>query len=334
MSGDDSAGNLSPLPDDLSPELRKLAEFLRGHFYMIGTSVRAYALRNNWDPGAVSRFLKGERIPQQSFVDTLLADAGPQRSPDEVEQEHKQGFDLRLKALRVRNARAARAEQIAQDLADAEQEINLFKAKERVLAKALLEADAKHKSLYEKYLLMQEEIQNAPGRRAIPPALSQLAGERDQAGEEIIRLKRELELERAARIAAEQRRDMLQAELDRTDAELVRAGGAALVINSYNSQRQLLVVMRGRRTRWGGAVSFLAVPLVIFGAPLYLGLIYHTLSSAQGALKVMTAFGLFVPLWFALAIMKVEQPEANGKAKNILWLMGLTAAIFFIAALV
>ena len=141
-------------------------------------------------------------------------------------------------------------------------------------------------------------------------------------------------MKRAARIAAEQRRDMLQAELDRTDAELVRAGGAALVINSYNSQRQLLVVMRGRRTRWGGAVSFLAVPLVIFGAPLYLGLIYHTLSSAQGTLKVMTAFGLFVPLWFALAIMKVEQPEANGKAKNILWLMGLTAAIFFIAALV
>ena len=107
MSGDDSASNLSPLPDDLSPELRKLAEFLRGHFYMIGTSVRAYALRNNWDPGAVSRFLKGERIPPQSFVDTLLADAGPQRSPDEVEQEHKEGLDLRLKALRVRNARAA-----------------------------------------------------------------------------------------------------------------------------------------------------------------------------------------------------------------------------------
>ena len=72
----------------------------------------------------------------------------------------------------------------------------MLKAKERVLAKALLEADAKHKSLYEKYLLMQEEIQNTPGRKAIPPALSQLADERDQAGEEIIRLKGELELEK------------------------------------------------------------------------------------------------------------------------------------------
>jgi len=161
-----------------------------------------------------------------------------------------------------------------------------------------------------------------------------LADERDRAGKEIIRLKAELELERATRIAAEQRRDMLQAELDRTDAELVRAGGAALAINSYNSQRQLLVVMRGRKTRWGGVISLIAVPVVIFGAPLYLGLIYHTLTSGQDVLKVMTAFSLFVPVWFALAIMKVEQPEGDGNAKRIFWLIVLTAAIFFIAALV
>lgn len=334
MPGDDSAGKLSPLPDNLPPELRKLAEFLRGHFYMTRTSVRAYALRNNWDPGAVSRFLRGERIPPQSFVDTLLADAGPQRSPDEVEQEHRQGLDLRLKALRVRNARAARSEQIAQDLASAEQEISLLRAKETVLAKALLEANAKHKSLYEKYQLMQEEINKGPQRIALPPALGQLADERDLAAEEIIRLKGELERERAARIAAEQRRDMLQAELEKTDAELVRAGGAALAIGSYSSQRQLQVIMRGRKTRWGGIVGLIAVPVVIFGTPLYLGLIYHTLTSGQGALKVMTACGLFIPVWFSLAIMKVEQPEADGKAKKIFWLMALTIAIFFIAALV
>lgn len=334
MPGDDSVGNLSPLPVDLPPELRKLAEFLRVHFYMIRISVRAYALRNNWDPGAVSRFLKGERIPPQSFVDTLLADAGPQRSPDEVELEQAQGLDLRLKALHVRNARAARSEQIAQDLAKAEHEINLFKAKETVLARALLEADAEHKSLYEKYQLMREEIENGPQRRALPPALDQLADERDRAGREIIRLKAELENERAARIDAERRRDILQAELDKTNAELVKAGGAALTINSYNSQKQLLVIMRGRKTRWGGAVSLVAVPIVIFVSPLYLGLIYHTLTSSQGTLKVITACGLFVPVWFALAIMKVEEPEASGKAKKIFWLLVLTAAIFFIAALV
>ena len=334
MRGDDSAGNLSPLSDDLPPELRKLAQFLRRHFHIIGTSVRGYALQNNWDPGAVSRFLSGERIPPQSFVDTLLADAGPQRSPDEVEQEQTEGVDLRLRALHVRNARQAMAEQIAQDLANAEQEINLLKAKERVLTKALLEAEAKNESLYQKYQAMQEEIQYNLQQTAIPAALGQLADERGRTEREIIQLKEELELERAARIAAEQRRDMLQSELDKTDAQLVRAGGAASTINSYNSQRQLLVAMRGRKTRWGGVVSLIAVPILIYGAPVYLGLIYHTLTRGQSALKVMTVSGLFVPVWFALAIMKVEQPEADGKAGKILWLIVLTAAIFFTAALV
>ena len=301
---------------------------------MVNASVRAYALRNNWDPGAVSRFLKGERIPPQSFIDALLADAGPQRSPEEVEQEQAQGRDLRLKALLVRNAREAQSEQIAQDLAKAEHEINLLQAREVLLTEALVKANAKHKSLYERYQLMQAEIQHGSQRKAIPPALGQLAAERDHAGKEIVRLKEQLERERAARVAAEQRRDMLQAELDKTNAELVKAGGAALAIDSYNSQRQLLVVMRGRKTRWGGGISLIAVPAVIYGSPLYLGLIYHTLTPGQSVLKVMTACGLFVPLWFALAIMKVEQPQADGKAKRVFLLMVFTAAIFFIAALV
>ncbi len=334
MSGDNPAGNLSPLPEDLPPELRKLAEFLRERFYKIQTSVRAYALRNNWDPGAVSRFLRGERIPPQSFVDILLADAGPHRLPEEVEREQAEGRDLRLKALQVRNARAAKSEQIAQDLAKAEQEISILKAEERALAVALVEAETKHESLYTRYQKMQEEIQNAPQRIALPPALGQLADERDRAREEITRLKGELEHERTARLAAERRRDALQAELNKTDIELVKAGGAALAIRSYNSQRHLLMAMRARSSRWGGAISLFAVPVVIFGAPLYLGLIYHLLKPSQLPLKVMTVCALLVPLWFALGIMKVEQPSASRKARNIFWLIVFTAAIFFIAALV
>ena len=334
MPGNASAGNLSPLPDDLPPELRELAEFLRSHFYMIKTGVRTYALRNNWDPGTVSRYLRGTRIPEQSFVDILLADAGPQRSPAEVEQEQAEGFNLRQKALRLRNVRAAKSEQIAQDLAIAEQEINLLKAKERVLTKALVGAEAKHKSLYEKYQEMERSIQDGPRQLAISPALGQLAKERDGARKEIARLKEELALEKAARIAAEERRDKLQAALVETDAELVRAGGSAFAIGTYDSQRQLLVVMRGRRTRWGGVVGLIVVPTVTYGGPLYLGLIYHILTPAQGFLKIMTACGLFIPLWFALAVLKVEYPAADKRLTKILRLIVFTAAIFFIAALV
>lgn len=333
MPGNDSVGNLSPLPDDLPPELRELAEFLRGHFYMIKTSVRAYAFRNNWDPGAVSRFLRGDRIPPQPFVDILLADAGPQRSPAEVEQEQAKGLDLRLKALQLRNARAAKSEQIAQELAAAEQEITLLRAKERVLARALVKADAEHKSLYEKYQQMQARIQEGSQQLAISPALDQLAEERDRARKEIARLEEELALEKAARIAAEKRREILQAALAETDAELVRAGGSAFAIGTYDSQRQLLVAMRGRRTRWGGVVGLIVVPTVTYGGPLYLGLIYHTLTSTQGFLKIVTACGLLIPFWFALAIFNAEHPAANKRLTKVLRLAVIIAMIFFIAAL-
>jgi hypothetical protein len=300
---------------------------------MIKTGVRAYALRNNWDPGAVSRFLRGDRIPPQSFVDTLLADAGPQRSPAEVEQQQAEGLELRLKALQLRNARAARSEQIAQELTVAEQEINLLKAKERVLAKALVRAEAEHRSLYEKYQEMERRIYEGP-QPSIGPGLGQVADEREHARREIARLKEELAIEKAARIAAEERRDMLQAALAKTDAELVRAGGSAFGIGTYDSQRQLLVVMRGRRARWGGAVGLIVVPTVTYGSPLYLGLIFHTLTSSQGFLKVMTACGLFIPLWFTLAILNIEQPGRGGRLTKTVWLIIFIAAIFFTAALV
>jgi hypothetical protein len=335
MRDGDSAGKLAPLADDLPPELRELAEFLRRRYYALRTTVRAYALRNNWDPGAVSRFLSGERIPPQYFADTLLADAGPQRSPEEVEREHKQALDLRIKALQLRNARAAKAEQIAQQLAAAEQEISLLKAKEEALATALVKAKADHKSLYDKYQEMYERIQHEPLQITAGSTLKQLADERDRARMEIDRLNNEIADERTARVAAEARRDELQAELSRIDVALVRAGGSALSVGTYDSERNLLVALRGRATRWGGAVSLVAVPVVIYGAPIYLGLIYHILTASQEPLKVMTGCGLLIPLWFTLAIRRINRPESRRKVWRVAFgQLVITAILFFLAALI
>jgi hypothetical protein len=334
MRDGSSAGKLDPLPRDLAPELRELAEFLRRHFSVLKISVRAFAHRHNWDPGAVSRFLSGDRIPPQSFADALLADAGPQRSPDEVEREQAEVLDLRLKALRVRNVRAARSEQITQELAAAEQELNLYKAKERALAKAVLRAEADYASLLEKYQEMRKRIQDGPLQITGSSALELLEDERDRAHNEIVRLEGELAQEREKRIAAEKRRDALQAKLDKTDAELVRAGGSAFAVGTYDSDRQLLVVMRGHATRWGGASGLIMVPIVIFGIPLYLGLVYHILTQSQQPLKVITICGLLIPVWFALAMRKVERPEDDRKLRQAAWLVVLTIVLFFIAALI
>jgi hypothetical protein len=334
MPREDSSGNLAPLPDDLAPELRDLAIFLRKRFDLLRTSVRAYAHRNNWDPGAVSRFLSGDRIPPQDFADTLLADAGPQRSPEEVEAERAHVFDLRIKALQVRNARAARSEEITRELANAEREISLLRTTERALASTLSKTEAEYKSLHAQYQEMQKRLRDAPPQITSGPELKQLAHDRDRTQEEIDRLKGELALEKAARIAAEERRDALQAELDKAEVELVRAGGSAFAVGTYDLQHQLLVALRSRRTRWGGLIGLVAVPAVTYGAPIYLGLVYHTLTSSQGFLKVITACGLSIPLWIALAVRRVERTEADRRIRQVAWLFAITAATFFTAALI
>ena len=334
MRDDDSAGKLEPLSRDLAPELRELAEFLRRHFNTLKISVRAYAHRINRDPGAVSRYLSGDRIPPQDFADALLADAGPQRSPEEVEREKAQVLDLRLKALRLRNARAAKSEQITQELAAAEEEISLLRAREREITKSLVTAAADYKALYDKYEELQNSIQGTRRSIAGSPTLERAADERDQAHERIIRLEEELAIERERRIAAEKRRDALQAKLDTSDAELARAGGSDFAVSTYASDRQFFVVLRGRATRWGGAVSLVAAPLVIFGAPIYLGLIYHILTPSQEPLKVLTICGLLIPIWFSLAMLKVERPEDGRNLRNVAWLITITTAFFFISALI
>jgi hypothetical protein len=216
----------------------------------------------------------------------------------------------------------------------AEQELNLFKARERALTKTLVKAEAKYASLLEEYQEMQKKIQSGPLQITGSSALELLEDERDRAHEEIVRLEGELAKEKEKRIAVEKRRDALQAKLDKTDAELVKAGGSAFAVGTYDSDRQLLVVMRGRATRWGGAASLVAVPLVIFGTPLYLGLVYHTLTPSQEPLKVITICVLLIPMWFALAMRKVERPEDGRKLRQTAWLIVLTTVLFFIAALI
>src|SRR6185437_10016561 len=112
---------LLPLRGDLEPEARELAEFLREAFERLGIHVRDYAKATNWSPGTLSKFLSGDRIPRQDFIDRLLADAYPQHSSEEAEAARRRGRDLRSQALRVRNSREAEVDRLEQALSDANQ---------------------------------------------------------------------------------------------------------------------------------------------------------------------------------------------------------------------
>jgi transcriptional regulator with XRE-family HTH domain len=66
-----SAGSLSPIPDGVDPGARDFAATLRVLFGALGISLNRLAALLHSDPGTVSRYLSGKRIPPPDFIDSL-----------------------------------------------------------------------------------------------------------------------------------------------------------------------------------------------------------------------------------------------------------------------
>ncbi|MFJ1811738.1 MULTISPECIES: ATP-binding protein [unclassified Streptomyces] len=64
-----------PLRPDLSDETRDLVLAMRGLFEATGLSLREFAARHHFSPPSVSRYLKGDRIPDKQFLDVLMKSA-------------------------------------------------------------------------------------------------------------------------------------------------------------------------------------------------------------------------------------------------------------------
>ncbi|MFE0427246.1 hypothetical protein ACFW15_33760, partial [Streptomyces sp. NPDC058953] len=70
---------LRPLGPGLTPQARALAQELRGLFHALGVSVRRYAARRLRDPGTLSRYLNGTRVPPWEVVVDLFTDLAEHR---------------------------------------------------------------------------------------------------------------------------------------------------------------------------------------------------------------------------------------------------------------
>src|ERR1700722_18932612 len=62
---------LSPISGYVAPGARDFAETLRVLFGALGVSLNRLAAMMHSDPGTVSRYLSGKRIPPPGFVDSL-----------------------------------------------------------------------------------------------------------------------------------------------------------------------------------------------------------------------------------------------------------------------
>lgn len=98
-----AAQPLSPIPGDVLAEIRVFAETLRVLFGALGMSLNRLAALLHSDPGTVSRYLSGKRIPPPSFIDALCKAVYDAKGSLVTEQVHDLVHEQFLVALQVHN---------------------------------------------------------------------------------------------------------------------------------------------------------------------------------------------------------------------------------------
>jgi transcriptional regulator with XRE-family HTH domain len=141
-----SSQPLSPIPDNVPAEIREFAETLRVLFGALGMSLNQLAAKLHSDPGTVSRYLSGKRIPPPGFIDALckaVYDAKGSLITLQVQELLHEQF---LIALRVHNPARYEVQRLTDLLQAAVQE----KRQYDITVAALEEAIAsRHDKIYE-----------------------------------------------------------------------------------------------------------------------------------------------------------------------------------------
>ncbi|MEU6665645.1 response regulator [Streptomyces sp. NPDC046727] len=287
-------GELRPLGNDLPEAARALAQALRELFEGLDISVRRYAARRQWDPGTLSRYLNGNRIPPWKAVQELLADLGEHRgavvTPDAVEMVR----ELYRAAVDCGSSQHHAMEVIEEQLADADRRSRRSSVQGDVLGDALLERTNRIHDLEVRLSQLEADWKAERGRAdelaAAHPNASQLLEERDLLQQQVTRLGAELQSMRDERAAAEERCRLLERQLETLESP------RALPTAPDTVMPKILIVD-------DQPDNLLAITAVLGTLDQEL----VTVSSGREALKA-----LLVNDDFAVIIMDVQMPEMDG----------------------
>ncbi|MFD0374577.1 hypothetical protein [Streptomyces sp. NPDC127112] len=183
-------------------------------FNTLGVSQRAYAVRVTLDPSVVSRYLRGQRVATQDFVDRLIREAENKLGSPLQEEARARLHDLRLAAVRATDPAAYELESLRREM----------ERSQRAVERLTRQQEALHD------LLEKREDEAATVRAE----LGRLR--RDWAEDSAEASRRELDL-RAAADAHTNARDSLLAEIARLRADL--ADTTALKADAETRCREL-----------------------------------------------------------------------------------------------
>jgi tetratricopeptide (TPR) repeat protein len=249
---------LRPLPADLMGQRRDLAVELRKLFMVLEVSVRRYAALQHHSASSVSRYLSGFSVPPDHFVSTLMDDVGKKVGHPLSSGARSYVTALHREAQRQVNPRAAKVQdledqlvtahheaQVARTLADAvatqldaeRQRIAGLEEERRQLAEAVTSQQATSGAEMQMLRVEQHRVRSerdALRRRVADLEVALEAAEHRvaQAEQRCTELERQLLAADAAAAeesatAAEQDRLQQQSELDSLRAEVTRLREAA-----------------------------------------------------------------------------------------------------------
>lgn len=288
-------GELRPLGDDLNDASRALAEALRELFEGLKVSVRRYAARRRLDPGTVSRYLNGTRLPPWQVISDLFADVAEHRGTAVTTEAIEFVRGLYGSAVDAASSPKHAVEILEQQLADADRVSRRSSVRGDVLGDALLDRTERIADLETR--LNQLELDRVTARKradeiaAAHPEVSGLIQERNELQREVERLGAALQEAQAQRAAAEGRCDLLERQLDAVEQTTTAALPAA-----PRSMPKILVVD-------DQPDNLLAMTAVLSTLDQELVMV----SSGREALKALLDHDDF-----AVIIMDVQMPEMDG----------------------
>ncbi|MFJ4185229.1 response regulator [Kitasatospora sp. NPDC089509] len=212
-------GGLQPLSPELNRECRAFAEALRSLFAGLrpAVSVRRYSSRRHLSPGALSRYLSGQRIPSWQFVQDLLTDVGADRGSVATPETVRLLRSLHAAAQQTSASVGHAVQQLQFQLAEADRLSRRSAAHSDVLGDALL--DRNHRIADLELRLHQLEGDWAR-ERARADEIARYGGDREelilakQALErDVARLEAELGEALRRQLAAEARCELLERQL-------------------------------------------------------------------------------------------------------------------------
>ncbi|WP_225823198.1 chromosomal replication initiator protein DnaA [Streptomyces naphthomycinicus] len=223
---------LVPLGGDLPEESRALAEALRRLFDGLGVSVRRYAARRHRDPGSLSRFLNGTRIPPWEFVQDLIRDVAEQQgrapTPDAIELMRR----LHRTALAYSGSALHRVQALEDELADADRQSLRSAALVRALEGALADAQQRATDLEVQIRQLHGHQDRTAAEkektlRLYEDQVTALLRERQDLMERVEALGEELQDAHARRVRAERRCEELERQLVAAEEQASRENGPA-----------------------------------------------------------------------------------------------------------